>query len=80
MSWTHRIQDIKVGDRVAYSRQFLRSIGCYTGDMPHARGTVTGLVQVGSVTLADIDWNLPDLPARVIEKNLVLASRLAFEL
>jgi len=80
MNWKERTQDIKVGDTVAYSKAFLQSISAYTGDMPQARGKVTALVPVGEVTLAAIDWNLPDLPARVNVKNLVVASRIAFEL
>jgi len=72
MNWTQRTQDdVKVGDTVAYSRQFLQSISCYTGDMPRAKGKVTALVPVGKeVTLAEIEWDLPDLPARVNIKNL----------
>ena len=71
MSWAERARAIQVGDTVAYSAAFLRSIGTYTGDMPRARGTVTALVPVGShVTLAEIDWDLPDLPTRVNVKNL----------
>ncbi len=71
MSWARRTQPIKVGDAVAYSRQFLQSIACHTGDMPRARGRVTALVPVGKeVTLAQIDWDLPDLPGRVNVKNL----------
>ena len=55
MSWARRTQPIKVGDTVAYSRHFLQSIACYTGDMPRAGGTVTALVPVGKeVTLADV--------------------------
>ncbi len=60
-----------MGDKVAYSRRFLQSISCYTGDMPQARGKVTGLKTLSEdVVLAEIDWNLPDLPARVNVKNL----------
>jgi hypothetical protein len=80
MSWVHRTQPIKVGDTVAYSRQFLRSIACHTGDMPRAKGKVTALVPVGKeVTLAEIDWDLPDLPGRVNVKNLCRASSIAHE-
>jgi len=79
MSWTDRAQPIKVGDTVAYSRQFLQSIACYTGDMPQAKGTITALIPVGKdVTLAEINWGLPDLPARVNVKNLVLVKSIAY--
>ena len=61
---------IQVGDRVAYSAKFLRSIGCYSGDMPHARGTVTALQPLGQTTLAVVDWNTDEIPRRVNTANL----------
>lgn len=70
MTWASRTQPIQPGDVVCYSAKFLRSISCYTGDMPQARGKVTGLVPLGEVTLAEIEWNSPDLPTRVNVKNL----------
>ena len=63
--------DLAVGDRVAYSRAFLRSIGAFTGDMPHAKGEITKLVPVGrEVTLAEVSWDRAELPPRVNIKNL----------
>lgn len=62
---------VNVGDRVAYSVQFLRSIGCTTGDMPQARGVVTELKPLGgSTTLAAIAWDSGDFPSRVNVANL----------
>lgn len=61
---------ISIGDRVAYSAQFLRSIGCYGGDMAHARGTVSALLPFGERFLATIEWDLPDIPAKVVTANL----------
>ncbi len=78
MTWTDRTQPIKEGDRVAYSKRFLQSTGQYTGDVPHARGTVTGLkVLSKDVTLAEIAWDTPDLPARVNVKNLTTIKGIA---
>ncbi len=69
--WAKRTQSIQVGDTVGYSKQFLQSTGQQTGDTPFARGKVTALLQIGTeTTLAEIDWNTPDLPARVNVKNL----------
>jgi hypothetical protein len=49
----------------------LQSTGQYTGDVPHARGTVTALKTLGTeTTLAEIDWDKPGMPARVNVKNL----------
>jgi hypothetical protein len=81
MDWKQRMQPIQVGDRVAYSKRFLQSISCYAGDLPHAHGKVTALVTLGpEVTLAEIDWDTPDIPRRVNVRNLCEVSRLAFEL
>lgn len=66
-----RTAELQVGDAVAYSRAFLRSIGAYTGDMPHAKGEITGLkVLSPDVVLADVSWDRAELPARVNVKNL----------
>jgi hypothetical protein len=66
-----RTQPIQVGDTVGYSKQFLQSTGQYTGEVPFARGKVTSLLTIGdSATLAEIDWDKPDLPPRVNVKNL----------
>ncbi len=76
--WARRTQRIQVGDTVAYSKSFLQSTGQYTGDVPHARGKVTALVPVGKdLTLAEIAWDKPDLPARVNVKNLTTKKGIA---
>jgi hypothetical protein len=69
-SWAKRVAPIEVGDRVCYSKRFLQSTGQYTGDSPQGRGTVTALLPLGETTLAQIDWNIPDLPKRVNVANL----------
>lgn len=80
MSWTARTQPIQVGDRVAYSKRFLQSTGQYTGDVPHARGTVAALVPLGKdTTLAEIAWDTPDLPTRVNVKNLTTVKQIAYD-
>ena len=69
MNWADRARPIQVGDTVAYSAVFLRGIGCVSGDMPQAKGKVTALVPIGKeVLLAEINRDLPDLPARQREK------------
>lgn len=70
MTWQSRTSPIRIGDRVAYSRRFLQSIACFTGDMPQGRGTVKELVPLGETTLAVIDWHGMDLPEKVNVKNL----------
>ena len=70
MSWTRRTAAIGAGDTVAYSRTWLQSTGQVTGDVPFARGRVKSLIPLGSLVLAEIEWNTPDLPERVNVKNL----------
>lgn len=62
--------NIKVGDRVQYSRNWLRSTGNYTGRLPFAKGIVTSIKNYGGLELATINWGDPDIPERVNIKNL----------
>ena len=71
---------IRVGDRVAFSRVWLRNTGQVAGLVPFARGTVTGTqVLPGSPhRVVSVNWH--NMPAsRVLECNLVLADRLHLE-
>ena len=82
MSWSDRTLTIQVGDRVAYSRKFLQSIGSFTGDLPFARGTVTEIKTLGKeIVLATINWDdqKAELPERVNVANLCLVGRIQFE-
>ena len=61
---------IDVGTKVAYSVQFLRSIGMSHSEMAHARGVVTELKSLSRDTiLARITWDC-DMPERVNVANL----------
>lgn len=61
---------VAVGDKVAYSVQFLRSIGMSHGEMARARGEVIEVKTHGSsFTLATIKWNC-EMPERVNVANL----------
>lgn len=63
--------NIALGDRIAYSADFLRSIGCYAGDMPAGRGIVKSLKQIGSMTLAHIEWEGDaELPQTINVNNI----------
>ena len=63
---------VDVGDKVAYSVQFLKSIGASNSDMARARGTVKELQKVGErLVLAHIEWTVePDMPTKVNVQNL----------
>ena len=46
---------VNVGDKVAYSVQFLKSIGMDHSDMARERGTVTEVTLLGTLQLARIE-------------------------
>lgn len=61
----------EIGNKVAYSVQFLKSIGMSHSDMAHARGEITGFYPLGSSTiLAEIKWKAGEFPGRVNTANL----------
>jgi hypothetical protein len=73
---------ITVGCRVAFSRQFLRNTGQYTGWAPFARGKVTNIRVVTPGVLgciiADIAWDdAPPSPVNIA--NLVREDRIHLE-
>lgn len=59
-----------VGDRVAYSVQWLKSVGMAHTDCAHARGEITELTPFGGTELAAITWDRDGIPARVSTANL----------
>ena len=65
-------QKLEVGDRVQYSARFLRSISCFTGELPQARGNIVELLPMGQATLAQVDWGpgADDVPQKVLVQNL----------
>lgn len=64
-----RDQKLSVGDHVAYSAAFCRSIGELTGDIPFARGIVRSVEYLGKRQFATIDWD-GDFPPKVFSGNL----------
>lgn len=69
--------EITVGDTVAYSAAFGRSIGL-DFDAMAARGTVTGLEMVGSAMIATVDWHGAELPGRILTANLARPGTVRF--
>lgn len=68
---TKRKFSVELGDKVAYSVQFLASIGMKHSDMARGRGIVTDVTMLGTtLQLATIDWQGADLPERVNVQNL----------
>jgi hypothetical protein len=61
----------QIGDKVAYSVQFLRSIGESHSDLAHARGTVQNVVSLGDgKALVVVTWNDQTIPGKVLSVNL----------
>ena len=69
---------INIGDRVAFSRQFLKSTGQCTGWAPFARGTVSALAPLGGIALAVIEWD-GGQGSKVLVSNLVRQDRIHLE-
>jgi hypothetical protein len=61
---------LQLGDPVAYSSRFLKSTGQHTGDIPFARGTITGFTLMGKSQLAEIAWDREGIPGKVLVANL----------
>ena len=63
---------IKIGDYVCYSREWLRSTGNFTGNIPQASGRVINIeVVYPEFELAIVEWNFKDIPAQINVKNLI---------
>jgi hypothetical protein len=72
---------MQVNDRVAFSKQWLRSTGQYAGDIAHARGEIIELITLGHGTvLAVVAWNKSDIPAKVNTKNLITVKQIPYEI
>jgi hypothetical protein len=70
----------KLGDTVAYRREFLRSAGFFSGPVPFARGRIIALAPVfEDRAIATVDWGNPEIPAKVLTSNLVRADRIHLE-
>ena len=61
---------LQLGDRVTYSSRFLKDTGQHTGEIPFARGTITGFTPMGSSQLANIIWDREGIPGKVLINNL----------
>lgn len=68
--WQKRTRQINVGDTVGFSKAFLQSTGQYTGDVPFARGRVKSLRTYGDTTIAEVEWDTPDMAKLVNVVNL----------
>ena len=71
--------ELKIGDRVAFSREFLRNTGQYTGWAPFARGEVIAHVELSKGhVLARILWDSCQI-TNVLPANLVREDRIPLE-
>ena len=66
------MREIVTGDKVAYSVQFLRSIGMSHTDMAHARGRAMRVWTLGTDTrMVTVEWDR-EMPEHVNAANLAL--------
>lgn len=74
-------QKLNVGDRVAYSAKFLRSICDYSHESASKRGTVTSLKDYGTMTHVKIDWDddKDELRSGAAASNLVRVQNISAE-
>jgi hypothetical protein len=71
---------IEIGDKVAFSRQFLQSINMHTGWPPFARGTVIDINEVDrDYKLALIEWTDKPEPTWINVANLVRTDQIHLE-
>ena len=63
---------LKIGDKVAYSAKFLRSVGAFCGPMGFARGKIIGIKALSSeCQIATIEWDKDaDMPQKVNVANI----------
>ena len=72
------MSSIKVGDRVAYARTYLRNTGLHTGWRPTVRGTVLSIEKTDDHGMAKVQWE--GRPAALINlKNLTREDQLSNE-
>lgn len=69
--------EINIGSYVKYSKNWLKSTGNYTGNLPRGIGRVINIEKLGKdLQLAIIQWNYKDIPDKVNVKNLILADKI----
>lgn len=69
----------KTGQRVAFSRAFLKSTGQIAGDVPFLRGTVQSCQPVGKLQLCSISWDGIEKAQNVLSCNLILIEKMHLE-
>jgi len=70
---------VYIGTRVAYTRDFLRSTGQFTGDAPFLRGEVIDIMNLNQLRLALVKWDGFEEPRTINIKNLIPVNRIHLE-
>ena len=73
MTTRHPTPQFKPGDRVAYTVQWLKSVGMSRSDLTHARGTIADIQPLGEDrAIATIVWDglERNYPRKVLTDNL----------
>ena len=69
----------KPGQRVAFSRAFLKSTGQLTGDAPFMRGTVKSCQPIGRNFYCLIFWDDREKPSGALSSNLIELEKIHLE-
>lgn len=80
MANSNGTSEIKIGDRVAYSANWLRSMGIFSGELPFLRGSVKELEDLGGITIATIIWEGYDHDSIINLANLIREDRIPYQL
>lgn len=67
------MRKFSVGEKVKFSRDFLRNTGQYTGDVPFARGIVQEVSDLVDMQLVTVQWDTLGV-SKALASNLTLAS------
>lgn len=76
MTWEDRLNAIKLGDQVRYSRRWVRENHKSETELLKAKGVVTGFEDHNGIKLASVTWDKPDIPDLVNVLNLVHVKKL----
>ena len=73
MGHVERVSKFKVGTKVKLTDEYLRDSGMMLGDYGFARGIITEILSPDKpYARAQIEWDTPDMPDRVILSKLAV--------
>lgn len=71
---------MKIGDKVMWTKKFLKSIGVMTGELPFDVGTIENIVDYKQFQVAHVRWaSAPEITRSARTSNLVLKTKLCMD-